>query len=155
MYLSTEQMAYFKQIENKSIKAVIYHFWLNKAVPKEEFKFLEFIEISFYDGFQLIITKEEELGDLQVIAGIDIKKTNETLKAEFNGLIQYNSQIATNSLVWKPLLGEKIISVQMEEEGDLFLGETVLLVGQNGHQVLLQTLHEGLEAKVYAPDKDA
>ena len=155
MYLSTEQMARFKQMEGKSIKQVLYHYWVNKANPKDEFRFLEYIEIRFQEGLHLIITKEEEVGDLNVITNIDLKKTNETLKKEFNGLIQYDSRIATNSLVWKPLLGEKIVSVQMEEEEGRFLGETVLLVGENGHEVLLYTLHDGLDAKVYAPDKDA
>ena len=103
----------------------------------------------------LIITKEEDSGDLQVTTGIDLRKTNEKLKEEFNGLIQYDSRIGTNSLVWKPLLGDKIKSVQMEEEDGLFLGETVLLAGENGHEVLLHTLHEGLNATIYAPDKNA
>ena len=155
MYLSTEQLASFKQMEGKSIKEVLYHFWVNKATPAEEFRFLEYIEIKFQEELHLIITKEEEVGDLNVTSGIDIKKTNETLKKEFSGLIQYDSRIATNSLVWKPLLGIKIVNVQMEEEEGLFLGETVLLVGENGHEVLLYTLHDGLDAKVYAPDKDA
>ena len=155
MYLSTEQLACFKQMENKHIKDVIYHFWANKAVPTEEFRFLEYIEIRFVEAVPIFITKEETSGDLQVIPAIDLKKTNEELKAEFNGLIQYDSRIATNSLVWKPLMGDKIISVQLEEEEGLFLGETVLLVGESGHEVLLQTLQEGLEATIYAPDKDA
>ena len=155
MYLSTEQMASFKQIEGKSIKEVLYHFWVNKAIPAEELRFLEYIEIRFQEGLHLVITKEEEVGDLQVISGIDLRKTNETLKEEFIGLIKYDSFIATNSLVWKPFLGDKIVSVQMEEEDGLFLGETVLLVGENGHEVLLHTLQEGLNARVYAPDKNA
>jgi len=155
MYLSTGQLASFKQMENNRIKDVIYHFWVNKAVPTDEFRFLEYIEIRFQQGLQLLITKEEDAGDLQVVAGIDFKKNNEALKAEFNGLIQYDSRIATNSLEWKPLLGDKITSVQMEEEEGLFLGETVLLVGENGHEVLLHTLQEGLDATIYAPDKDA
>lgn len=155
MYLSTEQLACFKQIENKRIKDVIYHYWANKAVPNEEFRFLEYIEIRFVEGLPVFITKEETAGDLQVIPAIDLKKTNEELKAEFNGLIQYDSRIATNSLVWKPLLGDKIIGVELEDEEGLFLGETVLLVGESGHEVLLQTLHEGLDATIYAPDKDA
>lgn len=155
MYLSTEQLASFKQMEGKSIKEVLYHFWVNKAIPAEEMRFLEYIEIRFQEGLLLIITKEEEAGDLQVTTGIDVRKTNESLKKEFNGLIQYDSRIATNSLVWKPLLGDKIVSVQMEEEDGLFLGETVLLAGENGHEVLLHTLHEGLNATIYAPDKNA
>ena len=155
MYLSTEQMVSFKQMEGKSIKEVLYHFWVNKAIPAEEMRFLEYIEIRFNEGLHIVITKEEEAGDLQVVTGIDLRKTNETLKEEFNGLIKYDSFIATNTLVWKPLLGDKIVSVQMEEEEGLFLGETVLLVGENGHEVLLHTLQEGLDAKVYAPDKDA
>ncbi len=155
MYLSTEQLASFKQMEGKSIKEVLYHFWVNKAIPAEEMRFLEYIEIRFQEGLHLIITKEEEAGDLQVTTGIDVRKTNESLKKEFNGLIQYDSRIATNSLVWKPLLGDKIVSVQMEEEDGLFLGETVLLAGENGHEVLLHTLHEGLNATIYAPDKNA
>ena len=155
MYLSTEQTASFKQMEGKIIKEVLYHFWENKAIPAEEMRFLEYIEIRFNEGLHVVITKEEEAGDLQVVTGIDLRKTNETLKEEFNGLIKYDSFIATNTLVWKPLLGDKIVSVQMEEEDGLFLGETVLLVGENGHEVLLHTLQEGLDAKVYAPDKDA
>ncbi len=155
MYLSTEQMASFKQIEGKSIKEVLYHFWVNKAIPAEELRFLEYIEIRFQEGLHLVITKEEEVGDLQVVSGIDLRKTNETLKDEFIGLIKYDSFRATNSLVWKPFLGDKIVSVQMEEEEGLFLGETVLLVGENGHEVLLHTLQEGLNARVYAPDKNA
>lgn len=142
-------------MEGKSIKEVLYHFWVNKAIPAEEMRFLEYIEIRFQEGLLLIITKEEEAGDLQVTTGIDVRKTNESLKKEFNGLIQYDSRIATNSLVWKPLLGDKIVSVQMEEEDGLFLGETVLLAGENGHEVLLHTLHEGLNATIYAPDKNA
>lgn len=155
MYLSTEQLASFKQMEGKSIKEVLYHFWVNKAIPAEELRFLEYIEIRFQEGLLLIITKEEDSGDLQVTTGIDLRKTNEKLKEEFNGLIQYDSRIGTNSLVWKPLLGDKIVSVQMEEEDGLFLGETVLLAGENGHEVLLHTLHEGLNATIYAPDKNA
>lgn len=155
MYLSTEQMASFKQMEGKCIKDVYYHFWVNKAIPTEELRFLEYIEIRFREGLQLVITKEEEGGDLQVTTGIDVKKNNETLKDEFKGLIQYDSRIATNSLVWKPLLGDKILSVQMEEEEGLFLGETVLLIGEKGHEVLLHTLQEGLNATIYAPDKNA
>ncbi len=155
MYLSTEQLASFKQMEGKSIKEVLYHFWVNKAIPAEELRFLEYIEIRFQEGLLLIITKEEDSGDLQVTTGIDLRKTNEKLKEEFNGLIQYDSRIGTNSLVWKPLLGDKIKSVQMEEEDGLFLGETVLLAGENGHEVLLHTLHEGLNATIYAPDKNA
>lgn len=156
MYLSTEQLTCFKQIENNIIKDVIYHFWVNKAVAKDEFRFLEYIEIRFQKGLHLFITKEEDAGDLQIIYGIDLKKTNAALKEEFNELIQYDSRNATNSLVWKPFLAEKIINVQMEEEENgLFLGETVLLIGENGHEVLLHTLHEGLNATIYAPDKDA
>ena len=155
MYLSSEQLTRFKQIENNIIKDVLYHFWVNKAVANEEFRFLEYIELRFQKGLHLFITKEEETGDLQVIHGIDITKTNDTLKVEFNGLIKYDSLKATNSTVWKPLLDDKIISVQMEEEDGLFLGETVLLIGENGHEVLLHTLHEGLNATIYAPDKDA
>lgn len=155
MYLSTEQLHSLKQMEGKSIKEVLYHFWVNKAIPTDEFRFIEYIEIRFQEGLHLIITKEEEVGDLNVITGIDLKKINEALKNEFNGLIQYDSRIATNSLVWKPLLGDKIVNVQMEEEDGLFLGETVLLVGESGHEVLLYTIKDGLDAKVYAPDKDA
>ena len=155
MYLSTDQLTRFKQIENNIIKDVLYHFWVNKAVANDEFRFLEYIEIRFQKDIHLFITKEEETGDLQVIQGIDIMKTNDALKVEFNGLIKYDSFKATNSTVWKPLLDDKIISVQMEEEDGLFLGETVLLIGENGHEVLLHTLHEGLNATIYAPDKDA
>ena len=155
MYLSTDQLTRFKQIENNIIKDVLYHFWVNKAVANDEFRFLEYIEIRFQKDIHLFIKKEEETGDLQVIQGIDIMKTNDALKVEFNGLIKYDSFKATNSTVWKPLLDDKIISVQMEEEDGLFLGETVLLIGENGHEVLLHTLHEGLNATIYAPDKDA
>ena len=60
MYLSTEQLTRFKQIENNIIKDVLYHFWVNKAVANEEFRFLEYIELRFQKGLHLFITKEED-----------------------------------------------------------------------------------------------
>lgn len=155
MYLSVEQVMLFKQIEQKIITEVVYHYWVNKANPQEEFRFLEFIELKFDDSTNLFLKKEEDAECLQITAGFNIQKTNETLKAEFKGLIYYDSRKASNSLIWKPILNNRIAVIEMEKEEELFMGETILLVAADGYQVLLHTMPEGLDAEVYAPDRNA
>jgi hypothetical protein len=149
MYYNSEHLQLLKSAEGKTLEKVLYHFWVNKANPKDIFSFVEYIELLFTDNTKLIIQKAEEISEMILpLATLDIAFLNHQLQVEFKGSLQYQTRDASNTIAWKNLLNHVIDDVLIEEDEGLFIAEAII-IGSHTHQTIIRLENEGLEAEEY------
>jgi len=149
MYYNTEHLQLLKSAEGKTLEKVLYHYWVNKANPKEIFSFVEYIEFLFSDNTKLIIQKAEEISEMILpLAKLDIAFLNHQLQVEFKGSLQYQTRDASNTDAWKHLINHKIDDVLIEEDEGLFIAEAII-IGSYTNQTIVRLENDGLEAEEY------
>jgi len=127
-YFSHDHLKKLKAAEGHVLKNVIYHNWINKTKPGEQFEFLEKLELDF-GTYKLVITVPEELEDALTLADdFDAEKQHLILLHEFGGKIDLRSDNMNSNVLWEHAIGHKLITLGLMHEGDnVYSNKSIML----------------------------
>ncbi|HET6992578.1 MAG TPA: hypothetical protein VFJ43_14690 [Bacteroidia bacterium] len=148
-YFSADDLFDLKAAEKKILKSVIYHNWLNKFKSGEIFQFLDKLELVFMDGTRLILSaSEENEPGIIVVRDFDAERNRLLLLHQFGGKIDHLAEDLTNNPLWSLLIGKRLESIGVVDEGDnCYLSDALLL--DFGDEKM--EIHPGMEGLVAEP----
>lgn len=148
-YFDTEDLIDLKATEKKILKSVLYHNWQNKFNTGETFEFLDKLELIFTDGTRLILSaSEDNEPGIIVVRDFDAEKNRLMLLHQFGGKIDQITEDLTTNPLWSLLIGKKLESVGVVDEGDnCYLSDAILL--DFGDEKM--EIHPGMEGLIAEP----
>jgi hypothetical protein len=148
-YFDTEDIFDLKAAERKTLKSVIYHIWQNKFKTGETFEFLDKLELIFTDNSRLVLSaSEDNEPGIIVVRDFDAEKNRLLLLHEFGGKIDHVSEDLSSNALWEPMIGRKLESVGVVDEGDnCYLSDALLL--DFGNEKM--EIHPGMEGLIAEP----
>ena len=153
MFFNLEEIKILKSAEDKFLKNIIYHQWLNTAKADFIIRFIEYIEFVFDEGHSLILGSTSDGEGLRVETE-NITKINDDLLAQFHGKIIIEPVDMGGNYVWLSSIGKIIKEVGlMSDDGSHFSNEAIL-INIDGLEFEILPAGEGIEVKTFE-DREA
>lgn len=138
-FFSLEDISTFRALDGEKLADVNYYFWAGGE--KSEQRFLLFTEILFVSEQALILTPGEDSDAIRIAEAMDVINKAKELMVRNEGKPAVQQMNATNSAVWQPHTGQKLVAVRLtrNEEG-LYLNDALLLEFESGSVII--ALHD-------------
>lgn len=148
-YFDSDDLLELKAAESKILQSVFYHNWQNKFKSGDTFEFLDKLELIFSDGSKLVLSaSEDNEPGIIVVHDFDAEKNRLLLLHQFGGKIDSIAEDLTENPLWSLLIGKKLESVGVVDEGDnCYLSDALLL--DFGDEKM--EIHPGMEGLIAEP----
>jgi hypothetical protein len=150
-YFSNEELVKFEEIKNKSLLKVICYLWQNFNDKNNVVELIDRIELTFDDTTTIGISCNAEGNGLECSTE-DMKQTAIEVEKEFEGKIKIFVVEASSTSMWKELIGQKLIGIQLSKESDYYKADSLVL--NFGNELRIISIHplDGLIIDFYEPD---
>jgi len=147
-YFTREALARFAEAQGKTVQKVVCHLWQNATNKNEMMELIDNLEIHFTDGQKLTISCNEESDGLDVI-DFNYQEASRFLDDEFEGKIKIFSLDASGTKMWKDVIGQKLVAVQVTKENDYYLADSAMLNFGTERRVIYVSPMDGLLIDYY------
>ncbi|MDP3557321.1 MAG: hypothetical protein Q8T03_08095 [Bacteroidota bacterium] len=125
-FFTNEALARFASAQGKTIEKIVCHLWQNKSQPKEVVEVIDNVELHFTDKQKLTISSTPDGDGLDAIE-YDYKTAAIAIEKELGGKIKIYAIDASDTKMWKDVIGKTLTKVGIEKEGDLYRSNAILL----------------------------
>lgn len=125
-YFSNQALAKFAMAQGKTVEKIVCHLWQNKSNPAETVEVIDNVELNFTDKQKLTIGCNADGDGLDAIE-YDYKVAAVALEKEFQGKIRVYAIDASNTKMWKDVVGKTLKLVKIEKENGQYRSNAVLL----------------------------
>lgn len=146
-FFTPEEVYLIMEVVNEKLKAVFYHYWVNKA-SKEKLEILDYIELQFESGRKLILASDEESEGIRPLRDFDFEGKSDLLKSQYNGIIYMERRDMSHSALWKDTLGKDMTPSFLQHEKK-HLNDNLVFHFEGADSVEIFLGLEGLEVEVF------
>lgn len=125
-FFSNEALARFAVAQGKIVEKIICHLWQNKSQPTEVVEVIDNVELHFTDKHKLTISTNENGNGLDAIE-YNYKVAATEIEREFGGKIKIYAINASETKMWKDVIGKVLKNVRIEKNGELYKSNAILL----------------------------
>ena len=136
--------------KNPIITGVVHHYWYNNADEKNQYYFIEWIELFFHEDEKIIFKRNEESGLIEIVDD-NIQELSNQIFENFKGKISIKSIDCSETEWWKGIVniptedGETCLHLVSINKS---LSSAELLI-KNGADVNARTTHAEVRLILY------
>ncbi|MBS1651678.1 MAG: hypothetical protein JSU07_06670 [Bacteroidetes bacterium] len=148
IYFTNESLIQFKNIEGQKLTKVMCHLWVNQIKPNEPFELIDNITFVFdTNSLSININDDGTALDTLHYNYNDVKKA---LTAEFGEKVKIFEVDASNTRMWKDLIGKNLVNIKLTKENDYYLADALVLnFGQEDKREISLSPNDGLLIDFY------
>lgn len=137
---SLDEISAFQSVTGEILADVNYYFWFNVNTPDQ--RFLYYVEILFQSDNALILSSGEDSEAIRVTDAMSLIQQARTLMERNTGTPAIRQLNASESALWKPLLGKALDGIHLtKNEAGLYDNDAMLLVFDGVQRII--ALHPG------------
>jgi hypothetical protein len=125
-YFDADSLKKLIAAEGKEVKAIICYLWQNSINKNDVVELIDNFEILFTDGYKLTLGSNRENNGLEAV-DFDYEAEKKAVEEEFEGKIKLYGVNASNTKMWKDVIGSKLLSVKLTKEENNYLSDSVML----------------------------
>ena len=126
IYLSHGSLARFAAAQGKKISKVVCTLWQNRADRNAPLEIIDNIELHFGDSEKLTISCNADGTGLEAV-DFDHAAAAKELEREFGDTIRLFAVDASNTTMWKDVIGLPLNGVRLSREGEHYLADSLVL----------------------------
>ena len=130
--------------KNPIITGVVHHYWYNNADEKNQYYFIEWIELFFHEDEKIIFKRNEESGLIEIVDD-NIQELSNQIFENFKGKISIKSIDCSETEWWKGIVnipGISFIEDPVIEEIDY--PECILIKATKAAMLICPAEEEGI-----------
>jgi hypothetical protein len=142
-YFSVDELQALQELEGQLLKQVVYHNWVNKINPAEQFEFLDKLELVFHNG-RIVFAANEDNSGIGIVPDFDGEAARLRLLHEFNGKIDLRSDDMTFNPLWVLTAGKTMYSIELVKDREGLYRNDCLLLNFGEEKLEVRLNMEGL-----------
>ena len=137
VYYTNEALARFIAAQGRLVNKVICHLWQNNFNPNNVFEIIDNVEIHFEDQQKITIGCNANGTGLDALE-YDAKTIDKQLKEEFEGKIKLFQINASETKMWKDVIGKTLLQVRLTKDGEYYLADALILdFGEEKREIII------------------
>ncbi|MEI6020972.1 MAG: hypothetical protein WCR21_07570 [Bacteroidota bacterium] len=126
IFFTNEALARFIAAQGRTVQKVVCHLWQNNFNPSNVFEIIDNVELHFKDGQKITIGCNDAGNGLDAME-YDPKIVAKHLREEFDGKMKLFSIDASETSMWKDVIGKELRLVRLTKDGDFYVANTLML----------------------------